>query len=407
MEEPRQITGAALHDEAARLAFPRYPATAGDEEMIERLATALEQAGCEVRREEFGYDLAPVWRLLRAMLASAALALAVATGLLESRPLLAVVVLGVALAGGISLLGWFPWLERLYRRPGSTVTSNVEGVAPAADGPVILLMAHHDSKSQNLTMLQRGLLTVVALLSVLGVLGLAAGVLVGAFAAPASWARWLIGVPGIVALVVLSTLRSGNESPGGVDNAGSLAILLALARRLPARIGGCAELRFLSPGAEEDHMIGAMRYLDRHFPDGPGERRVHVLNLDGAGAPGRVVLLERYGFGRWFSKHLSELARREAEALGLRPRGVLLPPAMGIDAIPFAHRGLPCLTLSSGSLGRATLAVHSAGDRAENLDPEALQAVYRLAERMAERLAECLAEGEAEVITCAPPGATS
>lgn len=65
--------------------------------------------------------------------------------------------------------------------------------------------------------------------------------------------------------------------------------------------------------------------------------------------------------------------------------------------------GAACTTRPPGSLGRATLAVHSAGDRAEDLDPEALQAVYRLAERMAERLAE----GEAEVITCAPLGATS
>ena len=403
MEEPQQTSGVALRDEATRLAVPRYPGTAGDDEVIERVATALEQAGCEVRRQEFDYDLTPVWRLLRVMLATAALALAVATGLLESRPLAAIVVLAVAVGGGISLLGWFPWLERLYRRPGSTVTSNVEGVVPAAGRPLILLMAHHDSKSQNLTMLERGMLTVVALLSVLGVLVLAIGVLAGAVAAPAAWARWLVGGTGVVALVLLSTLRSGNESPGGVDNAGSLAVLLALAQRLPARIGDRAELRFLSTGAEEDHMIGAMRYLDRHFPDGPGERPVYVLNLDGAGAPGRIVLLERYGFGYWFSKELSELARREAEALGLRPRGVLLPPGMGIDAIPFAHRGLPCLTLSSGSLGRATLAVHSAADRAENLDPETLEAVYRLTERMAERLAE----GETDALSRAPLRAES
>lgn len=148
-------------------------------------------------------------------------------------------------------------------------------------------------------------------------------------------------------------------------------------------------------------MIGALRYLDRHFPDGPGERPVYVINLDGAGSPGRLALLERYGFGRWFSERLSRLAREEATKLGLEPRGVLLPPAMGIDAIPFAHRGLPCLTLASGSLGRATLAVHSARDRAENLDPEVLEAAYRLASALALRLAE------SEPVSRAPLGAAS
>ncbi len=56
-----------------------------------------------------------------------------------------------------------------------------------------------------------------------------------------------------------------------------------------------------------------------------------------------------------------------------------MPPALGVDAIPFAHRGVECLTLASGSLGRAVLAIHSAGDRAEHLDREALVQAARLA----------------------------
>ncbi len=59
---------------------------------------------------------------------------------------------------------------------------------------------------------------------------------------------------------------------------------------------------------------------------------------------------------------------------------------MGIDAIPFAHRGIPCLTLASGSLGRASLSVHSAADVAANLDREALGEVAALAVEMAEQL---------------------
>ena len=55
---------------------------------------------------------------------------------------------------------------------------------------------------------------------------------------------------------------------------------------------------------------------------------------------------------------------------------------MGIDAIPFAHRGLETLTFSTGSLNRATLAVHSAGDVADNLDADALDRVARLAAKL-------------------------
>ncbi len=142
-------------------------------------------------------------------------------------------------------------------------------------------------------------------------------------------------------------------------------------------------------------MVGAMRWLDAHAQElagrpgraGGAQKEVWVLNFDGAGNPGRVCLLERFGYGRWFSRHLSAVARRQAERLGIRVRGVLMPPAMGIDAIPFAHRGVDCLTFSSGSLGRATLAIHSAGDVAELLDRDAVKRTAQLAAAVAEALA--------------------
>lgn len=383
------FSGEAIRREATELAFPRYPGTAGDRRAIELMADRLRGAGLEVSVEPFDYDLAPVWRILRLMLVFGAVALVGAGWLVPRWPLLAAgVLLSAGLAGG-SLLGWAEWLERLYRRRGGTVTANVEGRRSGGDdGPLLIFVAHHDSKSQNLTMLLRGMLTLVALGALAAQVGwIVADQLGGEVGAPILVPR-IAGLLGGGSLGILSTLRSGNRSPGGVDNAGSMAILLALARSLPKRLAEPAELRFLSTGAEEDHMVGAIRWLERHFPDGPGARPTHVINLDGAGAPGRVCLLERYGFGTPFSRRLSRLARTVSAELGLRPRGVLLPPAMGIDAIPFAHRGFESVTLSSGSLDRATLAVHSADDVAENLDAETLERVCRLASGMAARLAE-------------------
>ena len=139
-------------------------------------------------------------------------------------------------------------------------------------------------------------------------------------------------------------------------------------------------------------MVGAMRWLDLHAGD-LSQAPVFCLNFDGAGAPGRLVLMERYGFGRLFSKTLSAAARRAARRLGIRLRGVLTPPGLGIDAIPFAHRGVPCLTISSGSLGRATLSVHSADDRAEHLDAHTLETAMRLAAETAAELVRTPADG--------------
>ena len=129
-------------------------------------------------------------------------------------------------------------------------------------------------------------------------------------------------------------------------------------------------------------MVGAMRWLDRHTESLKG-RPVYAINLDGAGIPGRVVLLDRFGLGKSFSPFLSKMARRAAEKLGIPIRSSLLPPAMGVDAIPFVHRGVPCLTVASGSLGPAVMAVHSSEDRAENLDRHSLEQVARLVTAMA------------------------
>ena len=124
-------------------------------------------------------------------------------------------------------------------------------------------------------------------------------------------------------------------------------------------------------------MIGAMRWLDVHAESLVSP--TFCLNLDGAGAPGRAVLIERYGFGKLFSAEMSAAARRAADRLSIKPRGIVMLPGIGIDSIPFAHRGIPCLTLSSGSLGRATMSVHSANDKAEHLDPDTLAQIADLA----------------------------
>ena len=241
----------------------------------------------------------------------------------------------------------------------------------------LLLMAHHDSKSQSLIFPFRIGLTVVAILGALTLTVLALTALLSGGAPGARWAAPIAGVVTALAALTLSTMKSGNRSPGGVDNAGSVAIMLAVAEQLNDRLPADIEVLVLSTGAEEDHMVGAMRWLDEYA--GSISRPMFSLNFDGAGAPGRPVLIERYGFGRLFSNEMSAAARQAAGRLGLKPRGIIMLPGMGIDSIPFAHRGLPCLTLSSGSLDRATMAVHSAHDHAENLDPDTLAQIADLA----------------------------
>lgn len=366
--EPRHAERAL--ERAKTLAFPRYPGTEGDVRAIGLLAGWMREADLEVHVEEFTYDVAPAFRALTAVLLATAAGVAAATFLgWRGESLLALGILAAAALLGMVLLVWAPGAERLYEREGPTRTANVFCRRPSRGEPrlTLVFLAHHDSKSQNLTFPMRMGATLGALL---GAGGLAGALLGAAWAGRTPTIGRLVLAGGAVAtlsLAVLSTLRSGNLSPGGVDNAGSVGIVLELAHLLPERIGDDVELIFLSPGAEEDHMVGAMRWLDAHLPELEG-RPLYGFNFDGAGSPGRMVLLHRYGFGKAFAPRLTPVVRRAAADAGIRLRNVTMPPGMGIDSIPFAHRRVECLSISSGSLGRATFAIHSSGDRAEYLD---------------------------------------
>ena len=370
--------GNRIFDEAAEIAFPRYPGTDGDARAIAWLEKRVQETGLVTSLQWFSYDLGPAQLVLRVVLVVSALLVA-ATGIVTTRsPIAGLCLLVTAVLPGAVFLAWSPWLEKLYRRDGGTRTANVIGRRGVASPRVtLILMAHHDSKSQSLSFPFRMGLTVVA---ITGVLVLGSLVLLAILSGDPTGPVWLAPLAAgasAVAALLLSTMRSGNRSPGGVDNAGSVAIMLAVVRQLIDQLADDIELVVLSTGAEEDHMVGAMRWLDLHADS--ITLPVFCLNFDGAGAPGRAVLIERYGFGRLFSGEMSSAACRAAGRLGIRPRGIVMLPGIGIDAIPFAHRGFPCLTLSSGSLGRATMSVHSANDKAEHLDPATLAEIADLA----------------------------
>jgi hypothetical protein len=372
-----QVADRILAD-AAELAFPRYPGTEGDDRAIGWVEGRLRKIGLTTSLEYFTYDIGPAQRALRAVMVASAVLVA-AAGVITPRSAFAgLALLVTALVPSAIFLAWSPWLEKLYRRDGKTRTANVIGGRGVAQPRMtLMLMAHHDSKSQSLSFPFRMGFTITAIIGTVGLATLALiAVVSGRLPGPA-WTAPAVGGATSLAAFALATMKSGNRSPGGVDNAGSVAIILAVAERLSQHLADDIELLVLSTGAEEDHMVGAMRWLDAHVDD--FDHPVHCLNFDGAGAPGRAVLIERYGFGRVFSEEMSAAARRAADRLGIKPRGIVMLPGIGIDSIPFAHRGISCLTLASGSLGRATMSVHSAGDVAENLDADTLGVIADLA----------------------------
>jgi len=158
------VDGRRILADARAISFPRRAGSQGDRRARRVVAEALGSAGLEVNQEEFSYDIGPAERALRAVLLSTAL-LTAASGTLALRsPAIALLLQALGMLAGVVLVAWAPGIERIYRREGRTRTANVVGRRPSAQPRMTLIVvAHHDSKSQNLPFPWRVGLTLLAL----------------------------------------------------------------------------------------------------------------------------------------------------------------------------------------------------------------------------------------------------
>lgn len=379
---------------AKELSTPRLAGTPGEHQAAALIEARLQGAGWQVQRLPFAFSARAEGFLKAGLLLG--LLLAGAQSLPPRWPALRLPASALLLL----LLGGLP---RAYARMRRRQVQPLEGGAaphpalpkraenlharlPGAGGedlPLLILMAHYDSKSQNLPLQVRvacfslaslGALA-CALLSPLGLLRPALLPLARAAGA----ATLLAGLP-------LLTLRVGNASPGASDNASGAGLVLHLAEVLA---GVCAQqpellgrlrVECLFTSAEELGLLGALAFIQgrsrslRRQAQGAG---LQVLNFDGVGVQGELYLMGSSAGG--------DLERALRAGAG-RLKRFRLPGAL-YDHLPFAALGLEAETLAV--IGPASAAVHTPADGPHLLHPEgfrlageaALAAIAALAEK--------------------------
>ena len=357
------------------LAIPRAAGSPGDERVRARLRELLREAGLEVDEDEVRYRRGGP--ILAYRLAMAALAGACALGWKGRKKPPEIVATGTAAAAGFALLRSLLRVDRLFEHgQRETETANLVARFPVEEPERrVVLVAHHDSKSQNIPLAARGALVAA------GAAGLAGTVL--------SWlspddstgddlGRFLAGA-GALSFLGLAALSFGNESPGAIDNAGSLAVALEVARRFVADPPPWTELVVVFTGGEED-MLAGVRELARGEALGWDLEPTLVINLDGVGGPGPVGVVGHDPAVGWVLDRASEA--------GIGARRICLPPGAATDATILERVCRRVVTLTSGKLSPAILAIHSRRDMPENLDPGALVEAADLLEVLARAWAE-------------------
>jgi hypothetical protein len=255
------------------------------------------------------------------------------------------------------------------------------------DIPHLYLMAHYDSKSQSLPLPVRMAFYALTILGGFSVtIMLILSLLLPEFDSLIPYFGWgslLFGIP-------LIYMGIGNDSPGAVDNASGVGLILHLAELLAAEEDLLHRLRvtFLFTAAEEEGLMGAQAYVAMNEPTLRRQIQkggVYILNFDGVGAQGKLLLDEISQKQKLAQRDsLGDWARGVSFELNI-PIGRFPPVGALMDHVPFAHHGFDAISLATS--GQAVWSVHTRGDTVEKLNTKGFEQAGRVALKLIEKMA--------------------
>jgi hypothetical protein len=276
--------------------------------------------------------------------------------------------------GAIALFVAGTWLAKrgvltvpVLRERGVNLEATRRGVAPT-----LWLCAHLDSKSQPVPTLLRsagivleGAGYILTLAVSIAVATAGSAIVHEFFWASAALVTLVGAVPVVLSMV-------GQRSPGALDNASGVAMMIAAARQLPDR----PDIGVLITDAEELGLAGARAWVK-------AQGKATVLNSDGVDDVGEVQVM----FTHPRPKALLDAVERASLATRVRYRAIRLIPGVLTDSVAFADAGMPTVTFSRGnweSLAR----VHSTSDDLAHLRGTGIADVATLVARTARESGE-------------------
>ncbi|NQU18356.1 MAG: M20/M25/M40 family metallo-hydrolase [Candidatus Saganbacteria bacterium] len=251
----------------------------------------------------------------------------------------------------------------------------------------IILVGHHDSKSQTLTSFQRVLFYLISSISVTIALAIffvsPLFLLLGLFSLPLVFKliAYLSAIVAIMALIPLALNRLGNDSLGALDNASSVAVIYELARDLKKNPLNNYDVTILFTGAEELGMLGARAFVDKYIGQfSPGQ--TFVINFDMVGDNGckMVSVLKTIRSG---SGLLEKLAFDAAAKENLAIKSFFLLIGASTDSYIFSKKGYETIDFVSRE---ASISTHGREDLPERFDGKIASGYCRTARGMMRKL---------------------
>ena len=182
-------------------------------------------------------------------------------------------------------------------------------------------------------------------------------------------------------IVVCAHIDSAATTPGALDNAGGVAVLLALASS--AALAAAPIELVLFNGEDHFDACGEMAWLAETDLSGVSA----AINIDGAGLRDRIVEVSCLACN-------DEVSEVVSETIGRHPRMRMGEPWVESDHAIFAMRGTPSVAVTSAN-PRDVFEnfVHTAADTRDVVDLDALADVVLLVEDLVRGLGALIAAG--------------
>ncbi len=170
-----------------------------------------------------------------------------------------------------------------------------------------------------------------------------------------------------------------DKSPGAVDDAASVAILIELAKDIQSGRVPMSNntVTILLTTGEELNLLGAKAYVDEYFPSGNLGRKIPamLINLDCVGQNGNLSYFESNGV---FLRHYpadSGLVNEVGKAWkAVSGKTFEKSPSSTDDSVCFMAKGIPAITLcNTGIPGQGMGGFHSAADNLKRINPDNME----------------------------------
>lgn len=282
------------------------------------------------------------------------------------------------------------WSSICWRLGAHYKTKNIIAALPNIPDepalPHLYLVAHYDSKSQRIPLVIRIALFVIVILGSLVFAGLNTLSLINEV-----FTLFAIAIGSIVILagIPLLFLGYGNDSPGAIDNASGVGLVLHLAELIAKQptLKGKLRITVLITSAEELGVMGAQAYVKQNQSylhsqaEGGG---LHVLNFDGTGVDGKLYLVGgQRRLAQSSDNNLFNFVRQSSKEMGLPIGRFSLPGAM-FDHVPFVENDYDAVSIIA--IGRATWSIHTSKDSPDKLHIRGFEQAGCLAIRVIEKL---------------------